>query len=280
MQTINELKTVQSIQLKILEYFHDVCKENGLRYMLCYGTLLGAVRHHGFIPWDDDIDVMMPRPDYLKLVDIMKNNGHPIYRFISLHSDRQYFAPLAKLFDSRTVLKQEYGQVEKTEIGVYIDIFILDGLPADPEKQIKVFKRSQRLRFYWGLSVRKINAESRNLLTAIIKTVFSLPFKMIGYRYFVHRLDQFSSRYDFDAASQVGVVCFGEGEKEIMNKDDILPVKSYEFESMHFNGPANEKKYLEQMYGDYMAIPPETNRKIHKSMIIIKDQFSLKEIIS
>jgi len=215
----------------------------------------------------------------MKLVEIMRGSEHAFYQFISMHTDKNYFAPLAKLIDKRTVLNQKYGQVEKTDMGVYIDIFILDGLPDEPKAQMKIFKRSEHLRFLWGLSVRKLNSKSRNIFIALIKTIISIPFKLIGFRYYLKRLDRYSSRYGFDTSDYAGVICFGEGSREIMAKEDLIPVKSMEFEGYQFNCPSNERKYLTQMYGDYMKIPPESDRKIHKSMIYIKDQYALKDIL-
>lgn len=261
------IKKIQAIQLDILKYFDVLCRENNLIYFLNYGTLLGAVRHSGFIPWDDDIDVMMPRSEYYKLIKVLESNKHEHYEFISMHTDKKYFAPLAKIYDNRTLLIQHYGQIESHEIGIYIDIFILDGLPNDEKIQKHILKRSDRLRFLWSLSIRKPNAKSKNLAVAIVKTIVSIPFLLIGCRYFLKILDKHSSKYSDLSSDYLAVICFGEGEREIFSKNDIFPPKSIRFEDQEYLCPNNTQLYLEKMYGDYMKIPEEKDREKHMNTV-------------
>ena len=254
---------VKELQLHILLFFKDVCTRHKLRYSLAYGTLLGAVRHKGFIPWDDDIDVMMPRPDYNKLVDILRSSDdNEKYKFISMHNNDIYFAPLAKIYDDSTILTQHYGQYEKPEIGVYIDIFIIDGLPDRAEDITRMYQRAAKLRAQWGLSCRRFSARSRNMLYAIAKSIKSIPYLIIGYRHFLEKYDKCCSAYAYENSESVGVIMFGEGEK----KETTLRKHYDEFEDILFEGQYFMSikycdEYLRRMYGNYMELPPEDQRK-------------------
>ena len=137
-----QFEEMKKIELNILIYFTEVCEENNLRYYLGGGTLLGAVRHKGFIPWDDDIDVMMPRPDFQKLLSLSINNEN--YNIIK-PGTAGYYYNFAKLVDTRTIL-EEKGIKRIDGLGVYIDIFPLDGMPETPDARKKRFKELNSIR--------------------------------------------------------------------------------------------------------------------------------------
>lgn len=121
------IQDVQKLEFDILKYIKKVCDENKINYYLAYGTLIGAVRHHGFIPWDDDIDIMMPREDFIKFVESTNKDKHDYFKVVCRENNTNFTAPLPKVIDSRTKLTQHYGFIEKVDLGVYVDIFILDG---------------------------------------------------------------------------------------------------------------------------------------------------------
>lgn len=264
MRQITDIKEKQHIALGVLRYFANFCDNNNVHYMLAYGTLLGAVRHKGFIPWDDDVDVMMLREDYNKFISLFKNDSHPYYKFISMHTNRDYFAPLAKLYDDRTLVMQEYGQIEKVPYGIYIDIFIVDRLPDNIQEAASFYKRSQRLRKAWGLSVRKFSTPSRNMVRKLLSIILMLPCKVMGFRLFLKKYDELACKYSGKFTSHGGVVIYGEGLKK-----EYLPISLFEnlvdsqFENDLFKIPQQSEVYLAQMYGDYMKLPKEEDRKIH-----------------
>ena len=125
--TSEELK---AIQLDLLQKTADFCKENGIRYYLCGGTLLGAIRHKGYIPWDDDIDISMPRPDYDRFIS-MFNKPENDYQVIDMSNNKKYGLPFAKVHDTRTFVDEL--QYTKDQFGVYIDIFPIDGVGEDEQ---------------------------------------------------------------------------------------------------------------------------------------------------
>ena len=120
-----ELDQLKKIELGILQEVHNVCIEQGLRYSLAGGTLLGAVRHGGFIPWDDDIDIMMPRPDYNKLIEYCMNNETP-FRLVSTETEKGYGYIFAKAVDQKTFIIEQNGNRGNADMGVYVDIFPID----------------------------------------------------------------------------------------------------------------------------------------------------------
>ena len=259
MHKIDE-KQLKIIELELLNYFKTLCNRYNLSYYLAYGTLLGAIRHAGFIPWDDDIDLMMPRKDYKKLCNIMKNIKNR-YKLLSIETNKEYNLPLAKIIDSNTILKQSYNYNEKPELGVYIDIFILDGLPED-EKQIdKILRKEKILRIYWAMAIRKIDLKGRNMLISLCRDIISLPFKIIGPRYFARKMNKIASKYCYDKSRIIGVINFGEGERDIFEKHVIEGNKEASFEGELYKIPTLYQEYLCKIYGNnYMTIPEPENR--------------------
>ena len=138
------LEEQKTILLEILADFDRVCRENGIKYSIAYGTLLGAVRHRGFIPWDDDVDVLVLREDYEKLRKILGEELEEGHRFICCEDEKRFTAPLAKIIDTRTVLRQLEHRSDRMDLGVYIDIFVLDYIPNDPEEREKTLKTACR----------------------------------------------------------------------------------------------------------------------------------------
>lgn len=118
------------VQLQMFDRYAQFCRENSLRYYLASGTLLGAIRHRGFIPWDDDIDVVMPRPDYERFLRLARGGLSPHYRVLSIHETPDCIYPFAEVVDTRTTLEELTVVLSCRVIGVYIDVFPIDGLPS------------------------------------------------------------------------------------------------------------------------------------------------------
>lgn len=253
------LKEVQKCSFEILKSFRDFCNEHDLRYQLAYGTLLGAVRHKGFIPWDDDIDVMMPRPDFLKLESIIVELPSR-YGFLSINTHSKYSSPLAKIYDKSTLAIQHYDQIDIPKFGVYIDIFILDGLPNSKFAKKLFFKFTNLLRRAWGLSIGRWAHEQKKT-KKYLKIICALPFRIFGYRFWLRIYNEFCSLFDFQTHKYVGVVQFGEGlNKESFNKSIIEKTVSIMFNGELFNVPNNFDGYLSQMYQNFMELPPQDLR--------------------
>lgn len=254
------LPELKQIELDAMTRFAQVCQDHGLRYCLAGGTLLGAVRHKGFIPWDDDVDILMPRPDYMKFVEIATSALGPEYTFRTHYSDRQYPYPFGKITDNRTVLN-ELKFVGGT-LGVYIDIFPVDGLPADRKASQRHFSQ---LRFYHKLRLFGTlkNRRGRTPLRSLVKRSVIALSRLFGTAFWVNRIDRLARRYDYEGAEFIAAAVSGNyGEKKRFEKACMDRFIKVEFEGRQFNAPAGYDRYLGNLYGDYMQLPPEDKRVV------------------
>ena len=242
-----DLKEIQNIELNILIFLKEVCEQNGLSYGLTSGTLLGAIRHGGFIPWDDDIDIVMPRDDYEKLIQIMKNCKGK-YKLLSPYSTKDYVYEYCKMVDETTVLI-ENPDTTAIPLSVYIDIFPVDGVPEDVKKRQRLF--------------RKLNFIQK-LYAAIMRS----PFILKRFRFnkvVLALLDQWSKKYTFEKSLHCAVL-LGQGEKEVFSKEEYELKGEVKFENNKFRTYTTPVKYLEQFFGDYMQLPPEEQRCGHSNV--------------
>ena len=243
---IKDLSELKKVELDILRSFHAFCKEKSLKYYLAYGTLLGAVRHGGFIPWDDDIDVVMPRSDYERFIKEYKSDIYQVYDL----SKKGYFYPFAKLCDSRTVLIED--MVVKNKIGVYIDIFPMDGVPEDYKAQNAKIKRLLRLQQHKYSSFSRKRSLIKKILLPIVK-VLLLP---VSCQRLGLCMTNEAKKYSYDDADLVGCVCEDVSSKVFFKKNVIEPLGEIEFEGYTFCAPYDIHTYLTLNYGDYMQLPP------------------------
>lgn len=243
-----ELKT---IQLVLLQKTADFCEEKGLRYFLFGGTLIGAIRHKGFIPWDDDIDIAMPRPDYDRFIRTF-NDPSNYYQVIDMSNNKEYGFPFAKVHDTRTFVDEL--QYAKDHFGVYIDIFPLDGVKGD-EQIIKV------LRLRKILHTKKANFYQRTLSKKIINTFGKLVLLPFSVHKILTLIDKEARKYPFGSTLKVANIVNPYGPREIV---DLACFKNHiykEFEGRQYRIPVGYDAYLRSIYGDYMQLPPEDKRK-------------------
>lgn len=249
---------IKQLELGILDYIADKCHEHRLRYYLAYGTLLGAVRHQGFIPWDDDIDIAMPRPDYEKLIEIVKNDHLSPFRISSLH-DADYYYEWAKVYDSRTHVVET--NVRTMKMGVWVDIFPLDGAvrPDHPSR--------------WRFTLRT-RPRVAAVYTVLPPTnhVWMKPFvwlmwqicRSIGFRPFLRSTDRLSQRHNFDDSPYAGYLADHGSKKHIYHRNMFDNPIQLPFEGRQFYAPHDYDEMLRSLYGDYMQLPPEEQRLPHR----------------
>lgn len=268
MRTI-ELNELRSIQLEILNAFDSFCTENGLIYFLTGGTLLGAIRHKGYIPWDDDIDVAMPRADYEKLVNISKSLPFPycIEKYSAEKEKKKpYIYTYLKAYDLRTTLV-EFPNMMNYSSGVYIDIFPLDNLPNDLNERKKAYRT---VRKYVDLGCRcnvayyikknmKISS-TRDFFKKVFYLMYDFVRALFPPNFFIIKADTLARNLSIQETRYVGCIVAGYGEREAMLVKDVFPPKPVEFEGKYFPGFNNPDAYLSQVYGDYMSLPPEEKR--------------------
>ena len=250
------LKEMQSIELEMLKYLHKICTDNDLTYYLYGGTLLGAVRHQGFIPWDDDLDIIVPRKDYERLIRILKEKEE--YKLLSYEYVEDYYYPFAKLVDPSTKLV-EFGMRECSEMGVWVDIFPLDVTSKTP------FLRTLHIRL-----VRKLVGMNRYKAAEpeSIKRYLDTPIKRIRYSFtehfnshkiikWIHRISGIYRNRDTGVATDA---IWGSRPDLIYDANWFGEPASLPFEGTAFYVPSDYKALLIKIFGDYMKLPPESKR--------------------
>lgn len=252
-------KELKKIELDILIRFASFCESQGLRYYLASGTLLGAVRHGGFIPWDDDIDVIMPRPDYEKFLTLAKNGFDPDIDILNNHNASDYAFPFTKAINNKTVLiESTIGKEHPT--GVCIDIFPSDGLPDGNLKtavqfcKLKMWRKLHQYSYIDGLE------KPKNYLSELSRFIFVPICKKIGPAFFIEKINRAAQKYPFDSGTDCAVVIWGYGEKEIIPRTEFVRPIKVSFEGHLFNAPGNYDLHLTNLYGSYME-PPAPNQR-------------------
>ena len=254
--TTDEMKATM---LPMMKCIHEYCEANNIRYSLSGGSLIGVVRHKGYIPWDDDIDIMLPRPDYDKFVHSF-NSTQNRYRLISCETDKDYFQPYAKVVDTQTKLVEHYDKKMKS-LGVYIDVFPIDGLPDDDEKRIAYWHKLFKLRNLMSCTYEKSLNSEKGIKKILRKIIFYLS-HIFPANFAAKRLNSYvRKQYDFDKSKYVGCIVFGYGMKEEVPHSFYEKLTDMDFENLKLKASEENYIYLSNIYGDYMKLPPEDQRK-------------------
>lgn len=259
-----DIKGLREIQLGILDMIHAFCMERGIRYSLGGGTLLGAVRHKGYIPWDDDVDIMMPRPDYDRF--LMEFDGmYPHLRIQNAFTDPKYILPFSKVIDDRTILEERVSENETRKSGVFIDVFPVDGLP--PENGLARF--CKRWTAFRRPMIYTSQADGALVKFPCLRPVCRL---LINHRHAVAKAESFVSSIDFDTALFAGAISGRYGWKEHMGADTFRKYSDISFENRVYRCISDYDTYLTKHYGEYMQLPPEYMRvRTHDFMAWWKD---------
>ena len=259
------LEEIKKIELKLLIAFADFCEKNNLKYYLAYGTLLGAVRHKGFIPWDDDIDLVMPRADYNRFIELTGYSPISEKYETRLYRDCRYpnIYPFVKVLDMNTIV-YEKGKSKKNISGIWIDVFPLDGFPEKQEDADALYAKYKKFRNIHDLSVTNTFYIRQSLIKKIIK-MFFVPFiKLYGTKRLCRKIDLIAQTYSFDDHNAVVDFTWADNAKSYILKEELEPSSEVEFEGHMFKAPGQYKAYLSRLYGDYMQLPPESERISHE----------------
>ncbi len=258
---------VQGKLLDMLVWFDRYCTENHLRYYAVGGTMLGAARHEGFIPWDDDADVGMPRKDYERLARLMGSENHDGYILETEYSEDPGFCyPFAKLYDTSTTLIEHVSTGLKR--GLFLDIFPLDGLGNAERPDLRWFRKiKHRNQFFLArvCAVRKGRSFLKNLAVVLAKV---LPDRLAENRALRIRISEMCRKYDFDRSEWAGSLLGNWWEKEIMPRKTFGEPKEYRFEGHRIFGVENAEEYLTAIYGDWRTLPPEDKRVTHHDFVL------------
>lgn len=271
--------------LDILKAFMKICKDNGLTYYCCAGTAIGAVRHHGIIPWDDDIDVIMPRPDYDRLLEIAKTADFGEYEIITPYDDETYPLYFSKISNRNTTLIED-RQIPCV-IGLYVDIFPLDATDDDVAK-------ARRLKDRYTKIINRLNAVSTHntfgeYLSLLKKkeewgrfAIKTLAFfcRSALRRHLIRQMDRLSHLYDYDKAKNVQVYTGSYGHREVFPKSWLGKGKEFPFEDTTVLLPECYDEYLRHFFNDYMQFPPVEQRieKHNRAYLNLHEKETREEI--
>lgn len=255
--SIDELKT---IQLNVLQAIDSFCTENGISYSMACGTLLGAIRHKGYIPWDDDIDIYLYRADYNRLVNLFPDKYLGSYELVSLEREKEWDFPYAKAFDNRTVLMERSRC--RFSIGVNIDIYPIDDVP-DKDNKWRRYDRYRR--FFCNLySVKRIQiTKERSLIKNLLLCVIKIPLFFVGQRGFAVFLSHFAQKYNGRGYLYAFECVQGLLQKNRFEKRLFESIVKLPFEDKMFCGFKDYDAYLKNAYGDYTQLPPLEKRVSH-----------------
>lgn len=262
------IASLQTKMLEILEELIRVCEENKLTYFACGGTCIGALRHNGFIPWDDDLDVFMPRPDYERLWRLRDKFQEGKYKLCRTNSEKNYHHRVQQLVDLNTTFVNKRSVDENIEHGVYIDILPLDA--CAPTK-------TGRLRQMWQamvFSVYNVQCLPEFHGGTLFRTVVSIALKAIPSKKLRFKIwsncEKNMTKFDWSKATQIIELT---ASMQVMRhpypKAWFAGVIKHKFEDIEVNLPSGFDQYLRQVFGEYMTMPPENERYPRHNTVII-----------
>lgn len=248
MKAIEE-KELKQIQLEILCDVAAFCEKHGLRYYLAYGTLLGAVRHKGYIPWDDDIDIHMPRPDYEKFISLYNSQDNCV---VTHETERCYHVPFAKVYRKGTIVKEYF--YKQSVFGVYVDIFPIDAI----KHRWQAFWCGQCVKFMYIKTF--VFCERQTLLRKLRIAVSKLILLPFTEHFILERMRRISTRYKYEECKYVCSFGSRTAVREILPREVFDEYTMLPFEGKEYRAPKLYDEYLKHKYGDYMKLPPEEKR--------------------
>ena len=255
-----DIDEIKEVELGVMDYIHNICKEKGINYSLAYGSLLGAVRHKGFIPWDDDLDIALKRDEYDKLYQAILEDNNSIYKVVSWENDSRYPYPFYRVYDSRTVYENNYIQND-IELGICVDVFPFDDY-KDVNKEITKLDMYRRLSVYTLYGIRNKEAGIKN----IVRYLMLVAFRLTRVKTWNKKLN------DCSKASVDGeYIDYLMESKKYSTKLDakaLDEVVECKFEDRIYNIPKDYDHILTTIYGsDYMEIPPLEKRIQHDDFV-------------
>lgn len=283
--TKEQLAIKKANVLLILKSFVSFCNLHSLKYYAAYGTVLGAARHQGFIPWDDDIDVYMPRPDYDKFLNLAKKQPPKGYDVMDHRFDRNYYSSYAKFCDANTTILED--ETLRTCLGNFIDVFPLDGLPEDTKERYNYCQKLEKDRlmlasvsFHKSFSTILREVKDLHLRTALI----SIRNEIFRDDILNHIETDFSTlfaKYSYENSTFLGYaasVCKKEWnlKRNIFGEGKLLP-----FEDIQIRVPSKYEEYLESIYGNWKKYPPkeEQHPQHFIAYINLKERISYEKVI-
>lgn len=267
-----KINDIHKGMLEIIKKLSIICEELNVNYYVAWGSLIGAIRHKGFIPWDDDFDVIMLRQDYDKFVSYCEENARDIYPFKILNRKtcKGYPYIISRLEDMR--YKAVYDNIVEYDSGMFVDIYPFDGAGTDENKARKKLELKRNILAKcvgWSIRNKYTKPENKNAIVAFFKYIGFHFSHLVGKDFFLDRYEKLKDTYSFEESSLIGCLCWGSGlyvfDKSLFEKNLVVP-----FEGITVNIPAGYDEILRKTYGNYMELPPEKDRRATHEYCIYK----------
>lgn len=248
------LQEIQDLQLEMMQKVHEFCVSKNIRYSLGGGTLLGAIRHKGYIPWDDDIDIMMPRPDYERFIQEFQGVD-PDLTVQNYYTDISFHREWTRVCNNKTLLVYKFAVG-----GVFVEVFPIDGLPDEMKTQGYLKDLSELRGKFWRTTKKRREAIQENFYISRIKYYIR---KIIfpSRKTIISQLEHLFHSYPFESSKYAGAITGIYGIKEHMDADVFKKYILVPFENHQFYAIADYDAYLKKHYGDYMQLPPKEQQK-------------------
>lgn len=270
---MTNIELLHKVDMDIVKAVVDICDRHGLIYYMLGGTMLGAIRHKGFIPWDDDIDLGMPRADYEKFLEIAPKELDQVYKVVNYRNTPSYQYYITRILDTDTKVIEERIGNDSKYTNASIDIFPIDGTPNNKLLRKIYFFRVLSHRALMSLCYKDSIDRKRKrgkVEKAFLWIMERLPVEKMTTPYKQKcKIDKLLRSQDVNHSKYIGNIMGAYRTKEIVPAEFYGKGKMYPFEDIQLRGMEMYDEYLKYTYGDYMQLPPEDKRKIHFKIIEI-----------
>lgn len=273
----NNIRTLQLEELKMMKIVKEICEKENLTYFMIGGTLLGAIRHNGFIPWDDDVDLAMPRKDYERFLEV-SNKYLPSNIFVqNFRTDDKYRYYITRVLNKNILVEEKrFIGVDTPQAYASVDIFPIDGSPNKKFFRNIHYFRVMIRRFLMSLCYRDTIDKERKrskMENLLLNILIKIPFeRIISPNKIKESLDKLLKKYSMDNSLYSGTIMGAYRIREMVPTVMFGNPKLYKFEDDTFYGPELVDDYLKHMYGNYMKLPPKEQQKTHYTNITIVEQ--------
>lgn len=269
---MNDLSQLHNLTLSLAKVFVQLCEKHNLRYYFIGGSVIGILRHGGFIPWDDDIDIGMPRKDYDRLMEILKTDMPEGYGICNRHTDENWHFNLSQFVDLESEVLIDLAEKSR-KAHVWLDIFPLDGLPDGRLRRWLHVKNILLHRYLVQIANIQTQVDTHRKRPLIEKLVLTfcrvIPVgKLVNTDRVLERMERILQKYDYDESIYVGNMLGRQRAREVVQRAQFGTPCKATFVDMQVNIPEKYHELQTHFYGDYMAMPPEEKRESHHVTIL------------